>query len=335
MTTTPEISVVIAAYNAAETIGAELDALAQQTFTGAWELIVCDNGSTDDTRAVATAYSDSVPGLQVIDASAVRGPGSARNAGAHAAGAPLLAFCDADDVVADDWLAVMRAALADATLVTGRPRRLEFNSRPEDPQYFSWGIYRVPYFPYLPGAGAGNMGVHRDAFLAVGGFDTSLRTGEDLDLCWRMQLAGHVLVEEPAAVVTVSNREGLPATIKQTFAYGVGDRRLKHKYALVEEAFRRQAASGSAVTSGSATRSPGTSAPSAATSDAQPQDEADGSAAALVSRIWYKVRKTRRLSDLTNITRRISTWAGYRYGRIDRTAPQVTPPATLPRTEPQ
>lgn len=323
MSPTPEISLVIAAYNAAETIGAELDALAEQTFEGAWEVLVCDNGSTDETAAVAASYADSLPVLRVVDASAVRGPGAARNAGAAAASAPLLAFCDADDVVASDWLAVMRSALEEATLVTGRPRRLEFNSRPEDPQYFTWGIYRVPFFPYLPGAGAGNMGVHRDAFLSVGGFDESLHTGEDLDLCWRLQLAGHQLVEEPAAVVTVSNREGLRATIAQTYAYGVGDRRLKHKYALVEEAFLRQASRTEAA--------PGAS-------DGSPGSSASGSwapgpsAPPLAARIWRKVTTTRRLSDLTNLTRRVSTWVGFRFGRIDRTVPQVIPPARLPDT---
>lgn len=326
-----EISVVIAAYNAADTLGAQLQALARQTFTGEWEVLVCDNGSTDDTAAVAAAHADAVPGLRVLDASAVRGPGAARNVGAQAASSPLLAFCDADDVVADDWVAVMRTALGQASLVTGRPRRLEFNSRPEDPQYFSWGIYWVPFFPYLPGAGAGDMGVHRDTFLEVGGFDESLRTGEDLDLCWRMQLAGHELVEEPAAVVTVSNREGLSATIAQTYGYGVGDRRLKHKYALVEEAFLNRARRTQA---GSPARQDGSAASAQNSADAA-APATQNSAADLGRRVWQKLKTTRRLSDLTTITRRASTWAGYRFGRIDRSAPQVAPPETLPEVKPQ
>ncbi|WP_146340763.1 glycosyltransferase family 2 protein [Nesterenkonia sp. NBAIMH1] len=315
---TPSISVVIAAYNAEETLAAELDALGRQTFDGEWEVLVCDNGSADGTAALAASYAETLPRLRVIDASAVRGPGAARNAGARAAASPLLAFCDADDEVADDWLAVMHAALSQADFVTGRARRLEFNARPGEERYFSWGIYHVPFFPYLPAAGAGNMGVHRQAFLDVGGFDESMRTGEDLDLCWRLQLAGHTLVEEPAAVVTVSNREGLRASIAQTYAYGVGDARLKHKYAQVETAFRA---------------APRPSAPTAP--DAEEEPAVRSRAAAVLTaapKLLRKVIALRRPSDLTEVARRISAQAGYRFGRIDRSAPQVTPPETLPGT---
>jgi Predicted glycosyltransferases len=217
----------------------------------------------------------------------------------------------------------MLEALATATLVTGRSRRPEFNARPGDPYTFSWGAYRVPYFPYMPGAGAGNMGVRRDAFLEVGGFDEHLRTGEDLDLCWRMQLAGHQLVEDPRAVVYVANRDGLRATISQTFAYGTGDRRLTHKYALVAAAYRQE---------GPRSR-PSTGSPLAPLEDAAAEPApAQGEARGVPARVWRKVRSIRRPSDFTNVARKIATWAGCRFGRIDRTAPQVAPPAQLPPT---
>ncbi len=321
--TAPAISVVIAAYNAADTLGAQLDALDAQDVDAEWEILVCDNGSTDDTAGVVRRARERMPRLRLLDASARRGPGAARNVGARAAAAPLLAFCDADDVVAEGWLAVMLEALATADFVTGQSRRPEFNARPGDPHTFSWGLYRVPYFPYMPGAGAGNVGVRRDAFLGVGGFDADLRTGEDLDLCWRLQLAGHELVEDSRAVVYVANRGGLGATIAQTFAYGVGDRRLTHKYALIADAYRR---------SGPLPR-PTPDTPPPASGQASPElSTATPRGAGALARIWRKASSVRRPSDLTNVVRKAATWAGFRFGRIDRAAPQVPPPARLPQT---
>lgn len=326
MSDQPVISVVIAAYNAQATLPAQLDALARQSCEGAWEVLVCDNGSTDATARIVRSVGERMPRVRLIDASARRGPAAARNAGARAANAPLLAFCDADDVVAEGWVHAMVSSLARAALVTGQSRRPEFNARPGDPHSFRWSSYRVPYFPYIPGAGAGNLGVHRDEFLAVGGFDESLRTGEDLDLCWRMQLAGHELVVDPRAVVLVSNREGLGATIAQTFAYGAGDRRLAHKYARVAAAYRHAGpASTDRVTD------------SAASSRHAPDGDDDRSGAgtgrgSAVPRLWRKVRSVRHLSDLTATARRVATWAGYRIGRLDRAAPQIVPPPVLPPT---
>lgn len=319
---TPAISVIIAAYNAAATLPAQLEALADQKVAVDWEVVVCDNGSTDGTADLVRAASARMPWVRLVDASQRRGPGAARNVGARAAGGALLAFCDADDVVAEGWLAAMLDSLSRATLVTGRSRRPEFNSRPDDRRTFSWGIYRVPYFPYLAGAGAGNMGVHRDAFLDVGGFDEDLRTGEDLDLCWRMQLAGHELVEDPRAVVDVSNREGLSATIAQTFAYGAGDRRLKHKYALVEEAYIRRAGTAAAPLPEAGRESP-PSVPLGSRRSRLP-------GAGVWGRAMRKIRSIRRPGDLTNLTRKAGTWLGFRFGRIDRSAPQVVPPDRLP-----
>lgn len=315
--TAPVISVVIAAYNAERTLQAQLDALDAQRVDVEWDVLVCDNGSTDATADVVRRAQQRMPRLRLVDASQRRGPGAARNVGASASDARFLAFCDADDVVAEGWVATMARALERASFVTGRSRRPEFNARPGDPHTFAWGRYRVPYFPYLPGAGAGNMGVHREAFLRVGGFDDTLRTGEDLDFSWRMQLAGHTLVEDPRAVVYVSNREGLGATIAQTFAYGVGDRRLAHKYALVAEAYRNEGP-----------RRRTEQLPS-------PDDDGGGVDTAtpgLLARVWRKAGSVRRVSDLTNVTRTLSTKAGFRFGRIDRSAAQVTPPAELPPT---
>ena len=79
-----QLSVVVAAYNAAATIEAQLTALVDQEWSQAWEVIVADNGSTDRTAAVVSSFAQAHPAtlVRVIDASQQRGPAFARNAGA-------------------------------------------------------------------------------------------------------------------------------------------------------------------------------------------------------------------------------------------------------------
>lgn len=308
MADVPALSVIIAAYNAQETIGAQLDALRRQDVPFAWEVLVCDNGSDDDTAKVVVEATESMPHLRLVDASRRRGPGAARNEGARRARAPWLAFCDADDVVDDDWVGQMHTALTTYQFITGRSRRPELNSPPGAPRYFDWSTYRLPFFPYLDGAGAGNMAIHKAVFDEAGGFDESLRTGEDLDLCWRVQLAGHALVTHEDAVVNVSNREGLRASFLQAFTYGVGNKRLRHKYALVIQAFRQKEAD-------------------PAVHHAQPPSQADGGRVRTLARKFVRLR---RLSDLTDVTHRTAMELGFRWGVVDRRRPQLKPPPVLP-----
>jgi len=78
------ISVVLPLYNAARVVGGQLDALAGQAYSGAWELIVADNGSTDGSPAIVERWRDRIPSMRVIDASIRRGAAAARNLGAVA-----------------------------------------------------------------------------------------------------------------------------------------------------------------------------------------------------------------------------------------------------------
>lgn len=89
----PVFSVVIPAYNDARHIGEALDSVFSQPIRYPFEVIVVDDGSTDDTQAVLRA----APGPVRVLTKPNGGPGSARNAGALAARSGILAFLDADD----------------------------------------------------------------------------------------------------------------------------------------------------------------------------------------------------------------------------------------------
>ena len=113
--------VVIPAWNAAETIGAQLAALATQDFAGDWRVVVVDDGSTDDTSSVVEQSAASFPvELTLVRHDSCRGASAARNTGVLASTEPLILLCDADDVVAPGWITALVAALADADGAGGR-----------------------------------------------------------------------------------------------------------------------------------------------------------------------------------------------------------------------
>jgi glycosyltransferase involved in cell wall biosynthesis len=101
------VSVIIPARNAAATIEAQLEAISKQTYSGPWEIIVVDNGSTDGTEHVVRAWRQRLPNLLLVSAPHAQGANYARNVGCHSSRGGLLLFCDADDIVESDWMAAM------------------------------------------------------------------------------------------------------------------------------------------------------------------------------------------------------------------------------------
>ncbi len=184
-----ELSIIIPALDAAETIGAQLDALVSQAWPGDGEILVADNGSTDGTSEVAGRCGTDARPVRVIDASCAAGAGGARNVAAASARGHKLLFCDADDIVGERWVAAHCTALAADVVSTGPLRVDELNDA---------AVIRAHGTSHLAGPGSfhglfefapsSNLGVNAPAFREVGGFDESLRTGEDVELCHRLGL---------------------------------------------------------------------------------------------------------------------------------------------------
>ena len=216
-----ELSVVIPAFNASSTIGAQLEALVAQTWPADWEVVVADNGSTDDTREIVSTIAASKSRVRLVDAAATPGPSAARNRGVAAARGRSIAFCDADDVVSPGWLAAIGESLRDHSAVTG-PQEIGLLN----PTWL-WGVYGTRQaselqmfegiFPFGPTA---NLGVRRDLFIGMGGFDESLHVGEDLDLCLRLWARDVSLEFVPSAGVHYRYREEARARWRQAYLYG-------------------------------------------------------------------------------------------------------------------
>jgi GT2 family glycosyltransferase len=206
---TPWISVMVPARNAAATLGACLTSICEASAdTGTVELIVADNGSTDSTPAIAAAAGARVLSLPGLRVSAVR------NRAAREAQAPLFAFIDADHVLGPEWFTAARRLLTDAQIVAAgaeylAPDRASWVQRTYDClRQHRRGTRDVTWLP------SGNLAIRADVFQRLGGFDESLETCEDVDLCRRLVRCGRLVADEALTSV----HHGDPRTLRAVYA---------------------------------------------------------------------------------------------------------------------
>jgi glycosyltransferase involved in cell wall biosynthesis len=226
-------SVIIPVYNCASTLGEQLEALRQQSCDVPWEVIVVDNGSTDGTQDVVERYRNLMGNLRLVSAADKRHISYARNVGAANAQGEVLLFCDGDDRVAPGWLRAMIRALTRHQFVVGRVEVATLNSDAPE-QYgnngFRPGNTLLNFLPYAIGC---NLGVSRRAFESVGGFSTLSSRCMDVDLSWRLQLAGHSLHEVPDAEICYRYRKTAWAHWKTAFQFSQAHVALYKRYSAV------------------------------------------------------------------------------------------------------
>lgn len=213
-----KLTVIIPCYNGGKTLAAQLDALAGQTWDQPWELLLADNGSTDNTRDSAAQYRSKIPTLHILDASAKRGASYARNVGVTAAQADAVVFVDADDVVAPGWLAAVGEALQQHQFIASAFDYTQLNSQKEQAYLKgnqATGLQQLWYPPYACHAGGCGLGVHKAVHNAIGGFDESLRRLQDTDYCLRIQQRGIELKFIPEALIYIRNGEKWPRIFYQ------------------------------------------------------------------------------------------------------------------------
>ena len=230
MSSAIDVSVVIACFNAAATLPAQLQALSGQRAAPAFEVVLVDDGSTDASVEVAASYREVLPELRILTLAHCGNVAAVRNAGVWRSRGRHVLFCDADDMVCPDWVASMATTLRSHDLVAGP---FEF-TRLNQPWAISAGnlgqTEGLQQDGFLPFAGGGNLGVRRSVFGSLGGFDTSLPALEDTDLCFAAQLRGHDLVFVPSAVVHVLLRHSYRELYRQGRGWGIGTAALHRKY---------------------------------------------------------------------------------------------------------
>jgi GT2 family glycosyltransferase len=237
----PAASVIIAAYNGERVIGEQLESLTleamdrQPTADGAapprFEVIVADNGSSDATRAVVAGFEGRLM-LRVVDASDRRGQAHARNIGAASAATDRFLFLDQDDVVMPGYVAAMCRALEEHPVVAAAMRSDRLNVGWARTARSLTQEVALPFDFGVTWAYGCTLGLRRDAFEAVGGFDPSLRpAGEDVDLCIRLAEAGYTIELVDRAVLQYRFPSTLRSLFLQGRRYGLGhiDVCLRHR----------------------------------------------------------------------------------------------------------
>jgi glycosyltransferase involved in cell wall biosynthesis len=222
------VSVIVPVRDAVTTLPLQLAQLAAQSYDGAWEVVIADNGSTDGSPEVGRAWKDRIARLRVVDASAKPGANHARNTGVAAAHGDFIAFCDADDEVSPGWLGSLVVAARDVDMVGGWLDRERLNTavtrawRMSDMSHDSLPV-ALGFRPYVL---SGNCGIWRSVLEDVGGWNEEYKGCTDVELSWRVQFAGYRLGFAPDAVVHYRFRASLKGLARQFTRIGIAEVRL-------------------------------------------------------------------------------------------------------------
>lgn len=213
------VSIIIPTFNGASRIGKCLDALLNQTAGQKAEILVVNDGSTDNTAEVVGPYCD-VRLITQVNA----GPAAARNRGALEARGTIILFTDDDCVPTADWLASMIEPFGDANVVgvkgvyrshqrmiAARFVQIEY----EDKYRFMSDCAHIDFIDTY------SAGFRRDRFLELDGYDTSfpVACAEDIELSYRMSARGWTMRFVPGAVVYHTHPDTLWKYLKKKYKF--------------------------------------------------------------------------------------------------------------------
>ena len=206
-TNSPEISVIIPAYNQADYVSQAIQSVLSQTNPN-YELVVVNDGSTDETPQILSQFQD--PRIRVIS-QPNRGLAAARNAGIRESSAPLIALLDSDDYFLPDKLAIQSEYLLQhpeigmvgggIQIVNHAGEILKQIINKPDGLDLQGLLFANPFVP-------SSIMIRRQWFDRVGTFDENLRACEDWDMWLRIGYAGCLFAWVDYPVVAYRQHQG-------------------------------------------------------------------------------------------------------------------------------
>jgi glycosyltransferase involved in cell wall biosynthesis len=212
-------SIIIPTFNGASRIGSCLEALIPQVMGRNIDILVVDDGSTDNLAAVVRRY----PGVRLIT-QINAGPAAARNRGALEARGEILLFTDDDCVPMPDWLNAMLKPFDDPNVVAAkgiyRTHQRSLAARFVQVEYED--KYRImAALPNIDFVDTYSAGYLRERFLEMSGYDTSfpVACAEDVELSYRMSAQGWLMKFAPAAIVYHAHPATLVGYLKKKYKF--------------------------------------------------------------------------------------------------------------------
>lgn len=226
-------TIVIVTYNSAGTIVACLDSV-KKTLRGKDEVIIVDNASADHTLSLVRDLIPESPQLKLIPNKSNRGYAAAANQGARAGKNPVIAFLNPDTIVTPNWLQRLAFHLQpDGVAATGPlsngaaglqkvtsylPEEIANTTDINEIISMLWKSYphRSKFANLLIGF---CLMIKRSIYDSVGGLDETLFLGnDDLDLCWRLRLAGYELAVAMDTIIFHKGQESFKSSPESTTA---------------------------------------------------------------------------------------------------------------------
>ena len=224
----PRISVIVCTYNGARTLRNCLAKLQKLSYPD-YEVIVVNDGSRDDSAAIAKEFP-----VRLISTDN-QGLSAARNTGLAAATGEIVAYLDDDAYPDPHWLAYLGATFRNSShAAVGGP-----NLAPPGDGPIAEAVLNAPGGPvhvllsdtqaeHIPGC---NFAVRKSCLAAIGGFDPQFSVaGDDVDVCWRLQQRGWTIGFNPAAMVWHHRRNSIGTYWKQQQGYGKAEALLERKW---------------------------------------------------------------------------------------------------------
>lgn len=215
MSTPPGISVIVPVWNDAPRLRRTLEALARQSLPpDAFEIVVVDNGSSDDSGDVARSF----PGVRVL-VELRKGPAAARNTGLKEATGAIVAFTDADCLPVPRWLEEARAVLLSDETIGIVAGHIEFVV-PEGANLACANYDRFlqmdqERFAQIGRSVTANWMSPRALVLEAGGFNETKFAMEDFDLARRITSMGYRVAYAREAVVRTGVRSSLAQVVRR------------------------------------------------------------------------------------------------------------------------
>ena len=213
-----KVSIIIPAFNEEKYLPICLDSISKLDWPKQdLEVIVVDNGSRDQTCRIAESWG------AILLKDSTKNVSGLRNLGAGKATGDILAFVDADCVVAEDWLSAASKYFTDYKVSA-------WGSPPDIPENSTWvqkawlivrqkekDVGNVDWLESM------NLFVRKDIFLKTGGFDETLVTCEDVDFSYRVSRFGRIMADRSIKVVHLGEAATVKVFIRKELWRGKGN----------------------------------------------------------------------------------------------------------------